>query len=140
LDTNKINNTEKEVGLTKLSEAGEFKNLSAVEYATIRIAIPRGYLPTNLKIDHWGPDDEMVKCLYPSPSGRLSWKELYLDDDDLAYQFREYLHEIFESRKYCDNYTLNVEIKTSTSTKTVTKLKLKHSAQVRDTLTLAGTN
>jgi hypothetical protein len=126
--------------LAKLYEAGEFKNLSAVEYATIRIAIPRGYLPTNLKIERWGPDGEMVTGLYPSPSGRLSWKELYLDNDDLAYQFREYLHRIFDGRKYGDNYSLSVEIKTSTCTKTVTKLKLKHSAGVRGTLILADAN
>jgi hypothetical protein len=84
---------------TKLRDAGDFKNKSVVEYATLRVEMPSRLVPSNLRDGHYG-DDDIVKGLYSTPTGRLSYKTLYLDSRELAEQFAEHLTRLFQSRLY----------------------------------------
>jgi len=105
-----------------------------VEYATIQIAIPRNYLQINLLQECYRDEQELVRGLSASPTGRLTFKTLYLDSEELAYAFREHLHLLFENRKYADDFIIEVAVKTTTETKTATKYKLWHSTAVREAL------
>lgn len=116
-----------------LREAGDFPNKSAVEYATIKVEIPHRLIPSNMINSHYR-DDDIVQGLYPSPTGRLSYKVLYLNSVELAESFVEYLHFLFKNRPYVNSYNLKVEVKTTTEKVTATKGKAKHSAQVQETL------
>lgn len=116
-----------------LREAGDFPNNSIVEYATIKVEIPHKLLPSNMINPHHG-DEEIVQGLYPSSTGRLSYKTLYLNSIELAENFVEYLHSLFKNRPYANSYNLKIEVKTTTEKVTATKGKAKHSAQVKETL------
>lgn len=118
---------------TKLRNAGDFKNKSVVEYATIRVEMPSRLVPLNLRDGHYR-DDDVVKGLYSTPTGRLSYKTLYLDSRELAEQFAEYLTRLFRSRIYSDDFEIKLEVLTTTQTVTATKGKIKHSAIVRETI------
>ncbi len=120
---------------TKLRDAGDFKNKSAVEYATIKVEIPHRLVPSNLRNPYY-LDDDIVKGLYATPTGRLSYKTLYLDSHELAEQFVEHLTRIFQNRPYAKEFTLKLEVVTTTQTATATKGKMKHSAIVAETISL----
>lgn len=118
---------------TKLRDAGDFKNKSVVEYATIRVEMPSRLVPLNLRDGHYR-DDDVVKGLYSTPTGRLSYKTLYLDSSELAEQFAEHLTRLFQNRLYSDEFEIKLEVLTTTQTVTATKGKIKHSAIVRETI------
>lgn len=118
---------------TKLRNAGDFKDKSVVEYATIRVEMPSRLVPSNLRDGHYR-DDDVVKGLYSTPTGRLSYKTLYLDSRELAEQFAEHLTRLFQSRLYSDEFEIKLEVLTTTQTVTATKGKIKHSAIVRETI------
>ncbi|WP_246228248.1 hypothetical protein [Pseudomonas nitroreducens] len=117
----------------KLRSAGDFPNKSAVEYATIRVRIPHRLIPSNLQNPHYR-DDDIVDGLYATPTGRLSYKTLYLDSVELAERYVAYLHQAFQRRPYASNYSLHVEVVTTTQKVTATKGRAKHSAAVAETL------
>lgn len=56
---------------TKLRNAGDFKNKSVVEYATIRVELLHRLVPSNLQDGHYRNDD-IVKGLYATPTGPLA--------------------------------------------------------------------
>lgn len=116
-----------------LREAGDFPNKSVVEYATVRAEIPHRFVPSNLQNPHYR-DEDIVQGLYVSPTGRLSYKTLYLNSVELAEQFIAHLHSVFKSRPYAKNYALKLEVITTTQKVTATKGKVKHSAQVKEVL------
>lgn len=116
-----------------LREAGDFPNKSTVEYATIKVEIPHKLIPSNMTNPHYR-DDDIVQGLYPSPTGRLSYKTLYLNSIELAESFAEHLRSLFKKRPYASSYNLKIEISTTTAKVTATKSKAKHSAQVNETL------
>lgn len=117
----------------KLRNAGDFANKSVVEYATVRVEIPHRLVPSNLRNPHYR-DEDVVTGLYASPTGRLSYKTLYLDSIELAERFAAHLQQAFQSRPYANEYALKVEIITTTQKVTATKGKAKHSAAVAETL------
>lgn len=117
----------------KLRTSADFKNKSSVEYATIRVEIPHRLVPSNLQDGHYR-DDDVVTGLYATPTGRLSYKTLYLDSKELAEHFADYLRSLFKNRPYAAEFELKVEVLTTTQTVTSTKGKLKHSAIVLQTL------
>ena len=121
-----------------LREAGDFPNKSSVEYATIKVEIAHKLIPSNLKNPHYN-DDDIVQGLYVSPTGRLTYKTLYLNSTDLAEQFINFLHATFKNRSYKNNYSLKLEVKTTTQKVTATKGKAKHSSQVSEVLSGAST-
>lgn len=125
-----------EVTDNTLRKAGDFKNKASVEYATIQIEMPAEFVPSNLMYDHPGWEKGPIKGLSVTPTGRLTWKSLYLDSEELAFAFREYLYGLFENRKYAHDCTITVKVSSSTETKTVTKYKERHSAAVRETLAI----
>jgi hypothetical protein len=116
-----------------LREAGDFPNKSTVEYATIKVEIPHKLIPSNMINPHYR-DEDIVQGLYPSPTGRLSYKVLYLNSVELAESLVEHLHYLFKSRPYGNSYSLKIEVKTTTEKVTATKGKAKHSALVQETL------
>lgn len=118
---------------TKIRNAGDFKNKSVVEYATIRVELPHRLVPSNLQDAHYQNDD-IVKGLYATPTGRLSYQTLYLDSRELAERFATYLNRLFQNRPYAAEFELKLEILTTTQTVTATKGKIKHSALVTQTL------
>lgn len=120
-----------------LRESNDFPNKSVVEYATIRIEIPHRLVPSNLKDPHYR-DEDIAKGLYASPTGRLTYKTLYLNSIELAEQYIEYLHSIFKNRPYAKSYTLKLEVVTTSQKVTATKGKSKHSDKVRKTLSESG--
>ena len=104
-----------------------------MEYATIRVEIPHRLVPSNLQNPHYR-DEDIVAGLYASPTGRLSYKTLYLDSVELAERFVAYLNQAFQNRPYANAFTLKVEVITTTQKVTATKGKVKHSAAVAETL------
>lgn len=119
--------------MSDLRNAGDFPNKAVVEYATIKVEIPHSLVPQNLQNPHYD-DQDIVQGLYVSPSGRLTYKTLYLDNEDLAKRYVEKLHVIFRKRPYRDQYKLAVTVEKTTMTVTATKGKIKHSALVADDL------
>ncbi len=120
----------------KLRSAGDFPNKSVVEYATVRVEIPHRLVPSNLQNPHYR-DEDIVAGLYASPTGRLSYKTLYLDSIELAELFAAHLRQAFQGRPYANEYALKVEVITTTQKVTATKGKAKHSAAVIETLNAA---
>lgn len=116
-----------------LREAGDFPNKSTVEYATIKVEIPHKLIPSNMVNPHYR-DEDIAQGLYPSPTGRLSYKVLYLNSVELAENLVEYLHSLFKNRPYANSYALKIEVKTTAERATATKGKAKHSALVTETL------
>lgn len=121
--------------MSALRQAGDFPDKSVVEYATIKVEIPHRLVPVNLRHEFY-EDEDVVKGLYVSPTGRLSYKTLYLDSKELAEKLAEKLADLFENRPYRDYYKLLVSVERTTMTVTATKGKIKHSGQV--TSYLAG--
>jgi hypothetical protein len=121
------------IELNKLRSAGDFPNKSVVEYATVRVEIPHRLVPSNLRNPHYR-DDDVVAGLYASPTGRLSYKTLYLDSFELAERFAAHLHQAFQTRPYANEYVLKVDVITTTQKITATKGRVKHSAAVAETL------
>lgn len=117
----------------KLRSAGDFPNKSVVEYATIWVEIPHRLIPSNFRSPHY-QDEDIVAGLYTSPTGRLSYRPLYLDSIELAEHFAAHLHQFFQNRPYANEYALKVEVVTTTQKVTATKGKAKHSAAVAETL------
>lgn len=117
----------------KLRSAGDFPNKSAVEYATIRVEIPNRLVPSNLQNPHYR-DEDIVAGLYATPTGRISYKTLYLDSVELAERFVTHLNQAFQNRPYANAFTLKVEVITTTQKVTATKGKVQHSASVAETL------
>ncbi|KPW51947.1 MULTISPECIES: hypothetical protein [Pseudomonas syringae group] len=115
--------------MSALRKAGDFPNKSVVEYATIKVEIPHRLVPTNLRNEHY-EDADLVKGLSVSPTGRLSYKTLYLDSKELAEKLAERLTDLFKNRPYRDHYKLAVSVERTTMTVTATKGKIKHSDQV----------
>lgn len=115
--------------MTLLRAAGDFQNKSVVEYATVKVDVLSRYLPVNLRDPGYGADD-IVRGLYVSPTGRLTWKELYLDSKELAEKFADCLRVQFQGRPYAGHYSLRVEVLTTTKTVTATKGKARHSSLV----------
>ncbi|WP_205300068.1 hypothetical protein [Pantoea sp. Tr-811] len=115
--------------LAVLRKAGDFPNKSIVEYATIKVEIPHRLVPSNLR-DEFYEDDDLVKGLTVSPTGRLSYKTLYLDSAELAQKLATRVAELFKNRPYRDHYKLEVSVERTTMTVTATKGKIKHSALV----------
>ncbi|EKG35777.1 hypothetical protein [Pseudomonas syringae] len=115
--------------MSALRKAGDFPNKSVVEYATIYVEIPHRLVPINLRNEHY-EDEDLVKGLSVSPTGRLSYKTLYLDSKELAEKLAERLADLFKNRPYRDHYKLAVSVERTTMTVTATKSKIKHSAQV----------
>lgn len=121
--------------MNKIREVREFQNERFVEYATIRVDLPYKLIPSNVREeDSTCGDEEIVKGLYVTPTGRITWKTLYLNSTELAERLLEHLHVIFKKRNYTKNYTLRIEIDITSEKVTATKGKLKHSAQVREVL------
>lgn len=114
--------------MTVLRKAGEFPNRSVVEYATITVEIPHRLVPANLRQEFY-EDEDIVKGLFASPNGRLSYKTLYLDSVELAERLAERLAELFKNRPYRHHYKLVVSVERTTKTATATKGKIKHSEQ-----------
>ena len=114
-----------------MRKAGDFANNRIVEYATIKVEIPHMLIPKNLQGDHY-EDQDIVQGLYVSPTGRLTYKTLYLDNEALAHRFVQRLQWLFKSRPYHDNYKLFVSVEKTTMTVTATKGKAKHSAIVAE--------
>jgi hypothetical protein len=121
--------------MSELCKAGDFPNKSVVEYATVKVEIPHRLVPSNLRNEHY-EDDDVVKGLSVSPTGRLSYKTLYLDSKELAEKFAERLADLFKSRPYRDHYKLAVSVERTTMTVTATKGKIKHSDQVTSYLAM----
>lgn len=123
---------------TLLRSAGDFPNKSAVEYATILIDVQEDKVPVNLLPEgHSGclaDGPGYVGHFYPSPTGRLMNKELFLDSVELAERFCDWLRAAFTGRPYADGYRMAVEVRTTTSKVTATKGRMKHSAAVRELL------
>ncbi|MDG9929051.1 MULTISPECIES: hypothetical protein [unclassified Pseudomonas] len=117
----------------KLRSAGDFPNKSVVEYATVRVEIPHRLIPSNLSNPHYR-DEDIVAGLYASPTGRLSYKTLYLDSVELAERFVAYLRQLFQNRPYAHDFALKIEVITTTQKVTATKGRAKHSAAVAETL------
>jgi hypothetical protein len=115
--------------MTALRKAGDFPNTAIVEYATVQVEIPHKLIPVNLRNEFY-EDDDPVKDLFVSPTGRLSYKRLYLDSEILAQQFAASLVELFKNRPYRDHYKMAVTVERTTMTVTATKGKIKHSALV----------
>ncbi|KOP59950.1 hypothetical protein OX90_08625 [Pseudomonas coronafaciens pv. porri] len=115
--------------MSALRKAGDFPNKSVVEYATIKVEIPHRLVPINLRNEHY-EDADLVKGLSVSPTGRLSYKTLYLDSKELAEKLAERLTDLFKNRPYRDHYKLAVSVERTTMTVTATKGKIKHSDQV----------
>ncbi|RMV90754.1 hypothetical protein [Pseudomonas coronafaciens] len=115
--------------MSALRKAGDFPNKSVVEYATIKVEIPHRLVPINLRNEHY-EDEDLVQGLSVSPTGRLSYKTLYLDSKELAEKLAERLADLFKNRPYRDHYKLAVSVECSTMTATATKGKIKHSYQV----------
>lgn len=115
--------------MSVLRKAGDFPNKAVVEYATVKVEIPHRLVPSNLRNEHY-EDEDLVKGLFVSPTGRLSYKTLYLDSNELAEKFAERLADLFKSRPYRDHYKLAVSVERTTMTVTATKGKIKHSDQV----------
>lgn len=115
--------------MSALRKAGDFPNKSVVEYATIKVEIPHRLVPTNLRNEHY-QDEDLVQGLSVSPTGRLSYKTLYLDSKELAEKLAERLADLFKNRPYRDHYKLAVSVERTTMTVTATKGKIKHSNQV----------
>jgi hypothetical protein len=121
--------------MTALRKAGDFPNKAVVEYATVQVEIPHRLIPVNLRNEFY-EDDDLVKDIFVSPAGRLSYKTLYLDSEALAQQFAASLVELFKNRSYSNHYKMAVTVERTTMTVTATKGKIKHSALV--TSYLAG--
>lgn len=119
--------------MSELRKAGDFPNKSVVEYATVKIEVPHRLVPANLQNQHYG-DNEIVQGLYASPSGRLTYKTLYLDSVELAQCFVEKLQQTFKKRVYNGHYKLIMSVETTTKTTTATNAKIKHSALVAEHL------
>jgi hypothetical protein len=117
----------------QLRSAGDFKNKATVEYATVLVEIPSRLAPANMHNPHYEGDD-IVKGLYASPTGRLTFQALYLDSVELAEKFATYLTRLFKNRPYRKDFAIKVEVITTTQTVTATKGKLKHSALVKQIL------
>lgn len=115
--------------MSAVRKAGDFPNKSVVEYATIKVEIPHRLIPVNLRHKFY-EDEDIVEGLSVSPTGRLSYKTLYLDSKELAQKFAERLVDLFKHRSYRDHYILAVSVERTTMTVTATKGKIKHSAQV----------
>ncbi|CAD0264210.1 conserved hypothetical protein [Pseudomonas veronii] len=115
--------------MSALRKAGDFPNKSVVEYATIKVEIPHRLVPINLRNEHY-EDEDLVKGLSVSPTGRLSYKTLYLDSKELAEKLADRLADLFKNRPYRDHYKLTVSVERTTMTVTATKGKIKHSDQV----------
>lgn len=115
--------------MSAVRNAGDFPNKSVVEYATIKVEIPQRLVPVNLRHEFY-EDEDLVKGLSVSSTGRLSYKTLYLDSQELAQKFADSLVELFKNRPYRDHYKLAVSVERTTMTVTATKGKIKHSAQV----------
>ncbi|MBW5414808.1 MULTISPECIES: hypothetical protein [unclassified Pseudomonas] len=112
-----------------LRKAGDFPNRAVVEYATIKVEALHKFIPKNLQQEGY-EDEDIVKGLYVSPSGRLTYKILYLDSEVLAQSFATKLVDVFRNRPYSENYTLEVSVERTTKTVTATEGKIKHSALV----------
>lgn len=119
-----------------LRSPGDFANKHTVEYATILVDLPHKLLPANLRNNGY-EDDDLVAGLYVSPSGRLTYSTLYLDDLALAHQFAAYVDQVFSERRYVGLYALRVELATTTITVTATKMRARCSATVRKVLSIA---
>ncbi|RML82365.1 hypothetical protein [Pseudomonas amygdali] len=115
--------------MSTLRKAGDLPNKSVVEYTTIKVEIPHRLIPINLRNEHY-EDEDIVKGLSVSPTGRLSYKTLYLDSEELAQAFAGKLADLFKNRPYRDHYQLAVSVEKTTMTVTATKGKIKHSALV----------
>lgn len=123
---------EGKVAMSALRKAGDFPNKSVVEYATIKVEIPHRLVPTNLRNEYYEyyENEDLVKGLSVSPTGRLSYKTLYLDSKELAEKLVVRLADLFKNRPYRDHYKLSVSVERTTMTVTATKGKIKHSDQV----------
>ncbi|WP_318482543.1 hypothetical protein [Photobacterium leiognathi] len=117
-----------------LRGAGDFKNRTVVEYATLDVHIKNRLLPVNLRHAHYESDADFVVTLGVSPTGRLTNKGVYLDSVELAEEFAEHLTSVFDKRKYKSNYEIKVVVRKSTCTKTVTRHKIADSQKVREYL------
>lgn len=113
----------------KLRQAGDFPNDRVVEFATVKVELKHQYLPRGLQSEYYENDD-LVAGLYETPSGRLTYKILYLDSVALADAFIQRLHQIFRSRDYAEHYVLKRDVLTTTQTVTATRGREKHSKQV----------
>lgn len=119
-----------------LRKLGDLPSRGVVEYATLLVRVKNGLLPQNLRSIHWEHDDNSMVTVGVSPVGRLRGKSIYLDSVELAEQFADYLHEVFESRKYKSNYTIEVRVETTSRGKIVSRWKEADSQSVRDVLSL----
>ncbi|WP_122677824.1 MULTISPECIES: hypothetical protein [Pseudomonas] len=117
----------------RLRSQGDFPNKRTVEYATILVDLAHWLLPANLKNPHYD-DEDIVPGLYVSPTGRLTFNTLYLEDVALAQQFAAHVDRVFSARNYAGRYALRVEVATTTQTVTATKLRMQHSEKVRQAL------
>lgn len=79
-------------------------------------------------------DEDIVAGLYARPTGRLSYKTLYLDSVEPAERFVAHLHQAFQRRPYANEYSLKVEVITTTQKVAATKGRTKHSASIAETL------
>ncbi|WP_397453707.1 hypothetical protein [Pseudomonas sp. NA-150] len=121
----------------RLRSQGDFPNKRDVEYATVLVDLAHRLLPSNLQNPLYA-DDHLVAGLSESPSGRLTYDTLYLDDLALAQAFADYLNVVFQRRKYAGQYALRVEVATTTQTGTATEQRLRRSEAVRALLCAKG--
>lgn len=119
--------------MSELLKAGHLPNKAVVEYATIKVQIPHRLIPANLRQAFYESED-LVKGLYVSPTGRLTYKTLYLESEALAQKFAAKLTDVFKDRPYRDHYKLVVSVERTTKTVTATTGKIKHSALVANNL------
>ena len=110
-----------------LRSAGDFPNKTVVEYATVAAKLLHRDLPSNLQDKHC-TDESMVSLSF-SPTGRLTYKELFLDSVELANAFAEHLKTLVDKRSY--NVEISVSVQTSTWTKRTTAKRKEHSEIVR---------
>lgn len=113
-----------------LRSAGDFKNSSIVEYATIVISIRNHLLPKNLQSNHYEHDENSEIKVSVSPKGRLQNKPIYLESLELAQRFVQKLHVDFKKRKYKDCYKISVEVQKASSPKLVSRWKIEDSQAV----------
>lgn len=119
--------------MSDLRTTGDLPSKTVVEYATIKVEIPHRLIPANLRQEFYESED-IVKGLYVSPTGRLTYKTLYLESEALAHKFAAQLAVIFRGRPYRDHYKLSVSVERTTKVVTATNGTIHHSAVVANNL------
>jgi hypothetical protein len=78
-------------------EVRNFPDGNHVEYATILIDLAYKFIPSIIREeDSTCNEDEIIKGLYVTPTGRITWHTLYLNNRQLAENLVKHLNVIFK--------------------------------------------